>query len=183
MRHADRHPPIGRRQAADAERRTIGVRRIALRRLVARVDPAQCDLARRHHARGAVSVGELGPAFYCHCQRCRKASGSAFGANAIVAAGDFVITAGADSLRIFTATTGLKRTFCGQCGSPLTSVRDTQPDIVRVRMGIARALVKYDEKLRGVLRKNGMLTRDDRMVERKKPGLKGARKRPQYSKR
>lgn len=52
-----------------------------------------------------------------------------------------------------------------------------------MRMGIARALVKYDEKLRGVLRKNGMLTRDDRMVERKKPGLRGARKRPQYSKR
>lgn len=79
--------------------------------------------------------GELGPAFYCHCKRCRKASGSAFGANAIVAAGDFVITAGADALKSFTATTGLKRSFCGQCGSPLTSFRDSQPDIVRVRMG------------------------------------------------
>jgi len=52
-----------------------------------------------------------------------------------------------------------------------------------LRLGIARALVRYDEKLRSVLRKAGMLTRDDRMVERKKPGLKGARKRPQYSKR
>lgn len=52
-----------------------------------------------------------------------------------------------------------------------------------IRLGIARALVKYDEKFRTILRKAGMLTRDDRMVERKKPGLKGARKRPQYSKR
>jgi len=52
-----------------------------------------------------------------------------------------------------------------------------------LRLGIARALVKYDEKFRVVLRRAGMLTRDDRMVERKKPGLKGARKRPQYSKR
>jgi len=52
-----------------------------------------------------------------------------------------------------------------------------------LRLGIARALVKYDEKFRTLLRRAGMLTRDDRMVERKKPGLKGARKRPQYSKR
>src|SRR5687768_3264512 len=52
-----------------------------------------------------------------------------------------------------------------------------------LRMGIARALVACDPNLKTVLRKAGMLTRDDRMVERKKPGLKGARKRPQYSKR
>jgi small subunit ribosomal protein S9 len=52
-----------------------------------------------------------------------------------------------------------------------------------IRLGIARALVRYDEKYKAVLKKAGMLTRDDRMVERKKPGLKGARRRPQYSKR
>lgn len=49
--------------------------------------------------------------------------------------------------------------------------------------GIARALLKADEKLRPVLRKNGMLTRDSRVKERKKPGLKRARKAPQYTKR
>ena len=49
--------------------------------------------------------------------------------------------------------------------------------------GIARALIKADEKLRPVLRKNGMLTRDSRVKERKKPGLKRARKAPQYTKR
>jgi len=52
-----------------------------------------------------------------------------------------------------------------------------------IRHGIARALVDYDETLRQALRKAGFLTRDAREVERKKVGLRKARKRPQYSKR
>ncbi len=52
-----------------------------------------------------------------------------------------------------------------------------------IRYGIARALVEYDEGLRSPLRKAGYLTRDARMVERKKVGLHKARKRPQFSKR
>jgi small subunit ribosomal protein S9 len=52
-----------------------------------------------------------------------------------------------------------------------------------VRHGIARALLKADPNLRPVLRKGGFLTRDARMKERKKPGLKRARKAPQYTKR
>lgn len=52
-----------------------------------------------------------------------------------------------------------------------------------VRLGIARALLKYDETLRKPLRMAGFLTRDPRMVERKKPGQPGARKRFQFSKR
>jgi len=51
------------------------------------------------------------------------------------------------------------------------------------RHGLARALVQYDEENRSPLRKAGLLTRDDRAVERKKVGLHKARKRPQYSKR
>ena len=49
--------------------------------------------------------------------------------------------------------------------------------------GIARALVETDESLKAVLRQNGLLTRDSRVKERKKPGLKRARKAPQYTKR
>ena len=49
--------------------------------------------------------------------------------------------------------------------------------------GTARALVAYDEKLRTVMRKAGLLTRDPRVKERKKYGLKRARKAPQYTKR
>ena len=52
-----------------------------------------------------------------------------------------------------------------------------------IRHGISRALVKYDETLRPVLKSKGLLTRDPRMVERKKPGRPKARKRFQFSKR
>jgi len=52
-----------------------------------------------------------------------------------------------------------------------------------IRHGIARALVKYDEELKSELKKNGFLTRDSRMVERKKPGQPKARKKFQFSKR
>ncbi len=50
-------------------------------------------------------------------------------------------------------------------------------------LGIARALVKVDETLHGVLKSQGFLTRDPRMKERKKYGLAGARKKFQFSKR
>ena len=52
-----------------------------------------------------------------------------------------------------------------------------------VRHGISRALVEYDQDLRPVLKQSGMLTRDARAKERKKPGQPGARKRFQFSKR
>jgi small subunit ribosomal protein S9 len=52
-----------------------------------------------------------------------------------------------------------------------------------IRLGIARALVKVDPDYRLALRKSGFLTRDARAKERKKPGLKRARKAPQYTKR
>ena len=52
-----------------------------------------------------------------------------------------------------------------------------------IRHGITRALMDYDESLRPALRKAGYVTRDAREVERKKVGLRKARKRPQYSKR
>ena len=52
-----------------------------------------------------------------------------------------------------------------------------------IRHGISRALLEYDENLRSPLRKAGFLTRDARQVERKKVGLRKARKRPQFSKR
>jgi len=52
-----------------------------------------------------------------------------------------------------------------------------------IRHGITRALLQYDESLRGSLRKAGYVTRDAREVERKKVGLRKARKKPQFSKR
>jgi len=52
-----------------------------------------------------------------------------------------------------------------------------------LRHGIARALVEADPELRGLLKREGLLSRDARIVERKKAGLRKARKRPQFSKR
>ncbi|KIL53653.1 MULTISPECIES: 30S ribosomal protein S9 [Jeotgalibacillus] len=52
-----------------------------------------------------------------------------------------------------------------------------------IRHGISRALLTVDPEFRGSLKRAGLLTRDARMKERKKPGLKGARRAPQFSKR
>ena len=52
-----------------------------------------------------------------------------------------------------------------------------------IRHGLTRALLEYDESLRGALRAAGFVTRDAREVERKKVGLRKARRRPQFSKR
>ncbi|MDZ7829456.1 MAG: 30S ribosomal protein S9 [Halofilum sp. (in: g-proteobacteria)] len=52
-----------------------------------------------------------------------------------------------------------------------------------IQLGVARALLSYDENLRALLRDGGFLTRDDREVERKKIGLRKARRATQYSKR
>ncbi|MFN0299743.1 MAG: GFA family protein [Burkholderiales bacterium] len=79
--------------------------------------------------------GDLGPAFYCHCSRCRKASGSAFASNVIVATKDFFLVQGKDALKSFDTTGGVRREFCSQCGSPIASRRDSAPEIVRLRMG------------------------------------------------
>jgi small subunit ribosomal protein S9 len=62
-------------------------------------------------------------------------------------------------------------------GGGVTGQRDA------VKLGLARALVKMDEELRPPLRHTGYLTRDPRVKERKKPGLKRARKAPTYTKR
>ncbi|HYG16662.1 MAG TPA: 30S ribosomal protein S9, partial [Bacteroidia bacterium] len=52
-----------------------------------------------------------------------------------------------------------------------------------IRLGLSRALVEVDAEHKSALKKDGMMTRDSRMVERKKPGQKKARKRFQFSKR
>ncbi len=62
-------------------------------------------------------------------------------------------------------------------GGGVTGQRDA------VKLGLSRALVKMDEELRSPLRQGGYLTRDPRVKERKKPGLKRARKAPTYTKR
>lgn len=80
-------------------------------------------------------TGKLGPAGFCHCKQCQRASGSAFAANAPARAKYFEITAGTSLVREYESSEGKFRAFCSQCGSPLYSRRDTEPDIRRVRLG------------------------------------------------
>lgn len=80
-------------------------------------------------------LGQLGPVMYCHCSRCRKASGSAFNAMSPVAAADFRIVKGQESVRDYLNSTGVSRMFCGICGSQLFGKRDSAPETVRVRIG------------------------------------------------
>lgn len=79
--------------------------------------------------------GDFQSAVYCHCSRCRKAGGSAFAANAVAAARDFVVVQGQASLKTFSTPAGVHRAFCSNCGSPIISSRDSLPDVVRVRLG------------------------------------------------
>lgn len=67
--------------------------------------------------------------------------------------------------------------------SIITKGGGLQGQVEAARHGMARVLVSFDEALKDQMKVNGWLTRDRRQKERKKPGLKGARKRPQWSKR
>ena len=75
----------------------------------------------------------------------------------------------------------------GQFGSTDLSVHvnggGTHGQLEAIRHGVSRALVELDEAFRTTLKKAGLLTRDPRERERKKPGLKSARRSPQWSKR
>ncbi|POZ52458.1 GFA family protein [Methylovulum psychrotolerans] len=79
--------------------------------------------------------GDLGAAVYCHCSRCRKASGSAFASNAPVSAALFRLVEGTDQLKAFSTPEGVHRYFCSVCGSPIYSQREQFPDVLRLRLG------------------------------------------------
>lgn len=73
---------------------------------------------------------------YCHCGQCRKASGTACTANGTVPAGAFELLGGAAWLRAWESSPGVRRHFCGRCGSPVHKTRDDDPGTVRVRLGL-----------------------------------------------
>jgi len=79
--------------------------------------------------------GELSDFGHCHCQSCRKASGTAFGANAGVDRASFRLLSGADSLREYESSPGKVRAFCSRCGSPIYACLAKSPDVLRVRLG------------------------------------------------
>ena len=93
---------------------------------------------------GAVRFEIAGPIrniVYCHCSRCRKAQGSAFATNGIVAAGDLSITSGADELTVYESMPGKTKHFCRVCGSPIASKNAADPESVRVRIGTIDSVI------------------------------------------
>jgi predicted N-acetyltransferase YhbS len=80
-------------------------------------------------------TGRLGPAIYCHCSQCRRASGSAFAANASVRARYLRFASGRDAIREFESTPGKFRAFCSRCGSPVYSRLASDPETFRIRLG------------------------------------------------
>ena len=87
---------------------------------------------------GSVSYrisGDLSDFGYCHCRSCRKASGSAFGANAGVDRDDVALSDERGFLREYESSPGTFRTFCSNCGSPVFAYLESSPDVIRIRLG------------------------------------------------
>ena len=79
--------------------------------------------------------GELSDFGYCHCTSCRKASGSAHGANAGVDRSNFELTDAGAHLREYESSAGKFRAFCSNCGSPIYAYLARSPALIRVRLG------------------------------------------------
>lgn len=79
--------------------------------------------------------GEIGDVIQCHCQRCRKANGTAFATNAPIKKEDFKIVQGEQLLKQFQSTPTTVRCFCSECASPIISIKTETPDTYRLRIG------------------------------------------------
>ncbi len=87
---------------------------------------------------GAVTYqidGPIGDIIQCHCQKCRKANGTAYATNAPIAKADFKLTSGQDVVKKYASSAGTERCFCGNCGSPLISIKAETPEFYRLRIG------------------------------------------------
>ena len=94
---------------------------------------------------GAVKFTISGPIqniVYCHCSQCRKAQGTAFATNGIVASKDFKITSGEEKLTGYKSSSDQTKYFCSICGSPIKSQRDLKPDEIRIRLGTIESDIK-----------------------------------------
>lgn len=79
--------------------------------------------------------GPVGPPVLCHCRQCRRASGSAFAANASVPTERLHWLGGHDLVREFASSAQERRAFCSRCGSPLYARGVGRDDRVRIRLG------------------------------------------------
>ncbi|RYG70272.1 GFA family protein [bacterium] len=88
------------------------------------------------HSVKYVIEGELGPIVCCHCSSCRKVNGTAFATGTPIDAGQLTILSGAETMKSYESSPGVHRWFCGNCGAPVYSRRDAQPNLLRMRLGL-----------------------------------------------
>ena len=81
-------------------------------------------------------TGKITDIIHCHCSLCRKNSGTAFATNGFINRLDFSISAGENLLSSFSFKPGRTRYFCSQCGSPIYSANQDDPQRSRLRLGI-----------------------------------------------
>jgi hypothetical protein len=80
--------------------------------------------------------GRLAPIEMCYCKQCQRAQGTALATNIPISVTAFRLTAGHDLIRRYESSPGKQRCFCGRCGSPIYSKRDSLPDVLRIRAGL-----------------------------------------------
>ena len=83
---------------------------------------------------------------FCHCEKCRRATGSAFNSAALIDADKFTLLSGEECVKSFSSSPGVHRLFCGECGSPLYSARDAQPQSYRLRIGTLDTPINPENK-------------------------------------
>lgn len=79
--------------------------------------------------------GEIGPIIQCHCQRCRKANGTAYATNAPIKVSDFHLIQGEQLLKKYHSTETTIRCFCSECAAPIMSIKADTPEYYRLRIG------------------------------------------------
>ena len=84
--------------------------------------------------------------FFCHCSKCRKATGSAFNTATPVKTECFTLLTGKDKLKSFYSSESAQRFFCSDCGSPIYSARDGQPEFIRLRVGTLDTPINPEHK-------------------------------------
>ncbi len=80
--------------------------------------------------------GDLAPIQICYCKQCQRAQGTVFATNIPVQETAFRLLRGAALLRKYESSPGKERCFCGHCGSPVYSRRESVPDVLRIRAGL-----------------------------------------------
>jgi len=80
--------------------------------------------------------GQMGPFAYCHCTSCRRASGTAFAANAPVRDADLKWLSGREEIGEYESSAGKFRAFCRGCGSPIYARHESAPEWLSIRLGL-----------------------------------------------